>query len=52
MEAQVTWDLGKTLGFHVCDERSMFVTLSKVREVLDFVLPKRRGDSHIVTQAN
>ena len=43
MEAQVTWDLGKELGFQVCTEWTMIKALLKVSEVQDFTLPRKRG---------
>ena len=41
--AQVSWDLRKVLGLQVSNEKAMIVTLAKVQECQDFVLPGRRG---------
>ena len=43
METQITLDVGKTLGLQVSDDSAMLATLAKVRELQDFVLPKKRG---------
>ena len=42
VDAQVSWDVGKALGLHVSNERTMFEALSKVYEVQDFVLPRKK----------
>ena len=42
VEAQVTWGLGKELELKVGDEKTIIAALSKVREVQDFVLPRKR----------
>ena len=43
VEAQITWDLGKIMGLQESNENTMIDALSKVQEVQDFVLPRRRG---------
>ena len=43
VETQITWDVGKTLGLRVSDDRAMVAALAKVQELQDFVLPRRRG---------
>ena len=40
VETRITWDLGKALGFKVCNKKDMISALSKVSECQDFVLPK------------
>ena len=43
VEVRVTWDIGKTLGLSVSNEKAMFDALAKVQECQDFVIPRRRG---------
>ena len=43
VEAQITWDMGKELGFQVFYERAMLEALSKVKEVQDFSVAKKSG---------
>ena len=43
MEAQITWDLGKMLGLQASNEKAVIDALSKVHEIQDFVLPRKRG---------
>ena len=43
VETQVSWGLGKELGLKVGNEKAMIHALSKVREMQDFVLPRKRG---------
>ena len=35
VEAQITWDMGKEMGFRVSDEKAMLKALLKVKEVQD-----------------
>ena len=43
VEAQITWDLGKMLGLQASNEKAVIDALSKVHEIQDFVLPRKRG---------
>ena len=43
MEAQVSWDIGKTLGLMVSNDKAMIAALAKVKDCQDFVIPRRRG---------
>ena len=43
VEAQNMWNIGKTLGLKVNNERAMIEALSKIRECQDFSRPRRRG---------
>ena len=43
VEAQITWDLGKTLGLQVENEKAVVTALAKIRDCQDFVLPRKRG---------
>ena len=43
LEAQNTWDIGKTLGVKSSNGLTMIDALSKIRECQDFSLPQKRG---------
>ena len=43
VEARISWDIGKTLGCKVSDEKAMICALAKVSDCQDFVLPRKRG---------
>ena len=43
VEAQNSWNIGKTLGFKVNNEKAIIEVISKIRECQDFSLPTRRG---------
>ena len=43
VEAQNTWNIGKTLGFKVSNELAMIDYLSKIKECHVFTLPRKRG---------
>ena len=43
VEAQVSWDIGTTLGLKVSNEKAMFAALAKVQGFQYFVIPRRRG---------
>ena len=43
MEARITWDMGKNMGFKVSNEMSMIKALAKVHDCQDSILPRRRG---------
>ena len=43
IEAQITWDIGKTLGCKVSNEMAMINALARVPEGQDFVIPRKRG---------
>ena len=43
VEAQITWDLGMMLGLRASNEEAVRAALSKVHEVQDFVIPRKRG---------
>ena len=43
IKAQVTWGIGKEMGLRVNDEGAMLKALSKVKEVQDFNVTRKRG---------
>ena len=43
VEARVSWDLAKTLGLSVSNEKAMVAAIAKVQDCQDFILPRRRG---------
>ena len=43
VEAQVSWDIGETLGLKVNNKKVMIEVLAKVQDCQDFVIPRRRG---------
>ena len=43
VEARISWDIWKTLGLKVSNEKAMICMLAKVPEFQDFVLPRKRG---------
>ena len=43
VEARITWDIGKTLGCKVSNEKAMICALAKLPEYQDFVLPRKRS---------
>ena len=45
VEAQITWDIGKELGLQVSNDRAMLKALSKVQQLQDFSVKRRRGRS-------
>ena len=43
VEARISWDMGKIMGFNISNDEAMIKALAKVKECQDFVLPRRRG---------
>lgn len=43
VEAKITWDMGKTMGFKVSNEMAIVEALTRIPECQDFVIPRKRG---------